>query len=112
MSGGDLDGDVYTCCWDQTICENVKEEEPQKYSKPKFEQTELDSNARLEDLFTFYLENDNLGRICNLMMKIADFKGKQGPRNKVVTELSKLASIAVDFAKHGLCVPQHLIEKL
>lgn len=39
------------------------------------------------------------------MMKVADFKGKDGPRNKVVQRLSALAAIAVDFAKHGLCVP-------
>lgn len=46
------------------------------------------------------------------MMKVADFKGKQGPRDKVVTKLSSLAAIAVDFAKHGLCVPQEEINTL
>jgi len=90
----------------------VQEAEAQKYSKPNFESTQLEKDSPLEDLFTFYLENDNLGMISNLGMRVADFRGKLGPNDHVAKELSKFSAVAVDFAKHGLCVPMAEIKKL
>jgi len=39
-------------------------------------------------------------------LALCDFYGPQGPMHKDCIELSGLQSTAVDFAKHGECVPR------
>lgn len=107
MAGGDLDGDVYFVCWDdQLMGLNLRKEmvkEPAKYEKPKFLTEKPDGDA-LADYFVFYLERDVLGKIANLHLALSDQYGREGPMHEDCIYLSHLASVAVDFAKHGECV--------
>ncbi len=54
----------------------------------------------------FYLERDILGKIANLHLALCDYYGREGPKHEDCLKLSHLASVAVDFAKHGECVSQ------
>ena len=77
--------------------------EPSHYSKPDFVK-EKPNGETLADYFTFFLERDVLGPISNLHLALSDKLGKQGPADPKCIKLAQLASIAVDFAKHGECV--------
>ena len=55
----------------------------------------------IADYFIFYLQNDTLGRICNLHLALSDMMGTDGPKDEDCLKLAHLQSIAVDFAKHG-----------
>jgi RNA-dependent RNA polymerase len=107
MAGGDLDGDVYFVCWDDKLLgkELTKDmvQEPAKYEKPKI-LTEKPDGDSLADYFVFYLERDVLGKIANLHLALSDYYGREGPMHEDCVYLSHLASVAVDFAKHGECV--------
>jgi RNA-dependent RNA polymerase len=107
MAGGDLDGDVYFVCWDDKLLgkELTKDmvQEPAKYVKPKI-LTEKPDGDSLADYFVFYLERDVLGKIANLHLALSAYYGREGPMHEDCVYLSHLASVAVDFAKHGECV--------
>jgi RNA-dependent RNA polymerase len=78
---------------------------PQAYEKPKIIHDKPDGND-LADYFIFYLERDILGKIANLHLALCDHYGREGPKHPDCLKLSHLASVAVDFAKHGECVSQ------
>ena len=107
MAGGDLDGDVYFVCWDDKLLGKhlTKQmvQEPAKYEKPKI-LTEKPDGDSLADYFVVYLERDVLGKIANLHLALSDYYGREGPMHEDCVYLSHLASVAVDFAKHGECV--------
>lgn len=74
MSGGDLDGDVYFVCWDQTIMQHLTPESlypPAKYTKPDII-LEKPAEETIADYFTFYLERDCLGQLANLHLALCD----------------------------------------
>ena len=57
MSGGDLDGDVYFCCWDQELLKHLSPEQmenPGSYEKPNIVLTKPEDES-LAGYFTFYL---------------------------------------------------------
>jgi RNA-dependent RNA polymerase len=118
MAGGDLDGDVYFVCWDKCIMDHLTPEvmqAPVKYSKPTIIH-EKPREETIADYFTFYLERDVLGQLANLHLAYCDLLGRKGPLKDICVRLSGLQAIAVDFAKHGECVPraefQDLLKKL
>lgn len=114
MSGGDLDGDVYWVCWDDSLLQHLKPdmlEPPAKYSKPDIIK-EKPQGDTLPDYFCWYLERDVLGMISNLHLALCDHYGRDGPRHEDCIYLSHLASVAVDFAKHGECVSREKFDKL
>lgn len=63
--------------------------------------TKKPAGNKIEDYICFYLENDCLGQISNLHLVNSDLKGPLDPDS---IYLAGLASVAVDFAKHGECV--------
>lgn len=79
--------------------------DPGNYVKPTTVKTKPDGD-HLADYFTFYLERDCLGKICNLHVALCDLIGREGPKDPDCLTLAHLQSIAVDFAKHGEAVPQ------
>jgi hypothetical protein len=107
MAGGDLDGDVYFVCWDKALLgAHLRKDmvvEPQKYEKPTILKEKPEGNE-ISDFFIWYLERDVLGKIANLHLALCDHYGKDGPKHPDCVLLSHLASVAVDFAKHGECV--------
>jgi RNA-dependent RNA polymerase len=114
MAGGDLDGDVYFVCWDTELLTYFKREnveEAQAYEKPKILHEKPDGDT-LADYFVFYLERDVLGKIANLHLALCDQFGKDGPKQPECIWLSHLASVAVDFAKHGECVSKEMYKDL
>jgi len=114
MAGGDLDGDVYFVCWDKILLSHFKPEmvlDAQAYEKPTIIQEKPDGDS-LADYFVFYLERDVLGKIANLHLALCDQLGREGPKHPDCIFLSHLASVAVDFAKHGQCVSKVEYEHL
>ena len=110
MSGGDLDGDIYLLTWDKDLVP-MHEAEAVDYTpgrKPE-DQYEPVSVAQIAGFFLDYMKNDQLGRIANGHLAIADFATDEfGERvysnNDKCHQLVQLHSTAVDFAKTGIPV--------
>lgn len=106
MSGGDLDGDVYFVTWDKDLLKYItpdKMEQPADYTKNELLKEKPDGD-HIADFITFYLGRDVLGIISNLWVVVADICGQNGPKTDFCRSLAHMASVAVDFAKHGECV--------
>jgi len=107
MSGGDLDGDIYSIIFDDKLVP-LLHAEPMDFTPAT--SPELFRNITIEDIkefFVNYTANDNLGMICNAHVAHADAEGANSDKCK---ELAKSASIAVDFAKTG--VPAKMKQEL
>ena len=85
-------------------------EDPGNYQKPSTVK-EKPERETLADYFIFYLERDNLGKICNLHLALCDQLGRDGPKYPQCLTLAHLSSIAVDFAKHGEPVDSACVNK-
>ncbi|XP_031259889.1 probable RNA-dependent RNA polymerase 1 [Pistacia vera] len=108
-SGSDLDGDIYFVCWDGDLIPR-RMYPPMDYTSapPKI----LDNEVTIEDVeeyFTNYMVNENLGIICNAHSAFADKSPFKAMCWQCI-QLAKLASIAVNFSKTGVPtkIPQHL----
>lgn len=103
LSGGDLDGDIYFCIFDETIrfpCQFGYE--PMTYAAPR--PVTLPYAVRTEDVADFFVEyirNDKLGVIANAHVVYAD-KENDGITSRKCLQLADLHSVAVDFAKTGV----------
>ena len=114
MSGGDLDGDVYFICWDKELINSLSVDQmydPGTYTKPTILK-EKPPTESLPDYFVFYLERDVLGKLANLHLALCDQFGRDGPKEPDCLTLAHLQSIAVDFAKHGECVPKNAFAEM
>ncbi|XP_026436670.1 probable RNA-dependent RNA polymerase 1 [Papaver somniferum] len=105
-SGSDLDGDVYFVSWDPELIPPRQVEAMNYAAAPT---VLLDHDVRTEEVeqfFTDYMINDNLGLIGNTHFAFADFMAESSQ----CKELAKLFSIAVDFPKTGVpaVIPPHL----
>ena len=110
MSGGDLDGDIYLLTWDPALIPD-QEAVAVDYT-PEHVPVETDEGVTVADIVDFqinYMKNDQLGRIANGHLAIAD-SAEDGAGNRVYAdnhkcdELVHLHSTAVDFAKTGVPV--------
>jgi hypothetical protein len=54
----------------------------------------------------------SLVNLLNLHLALCDQLGPKGPLHPKCIELSGLQSIAVDFAKHGECVPREAFAEM
>lgn len=79
MSGGDLDGDVYLCIWDETIVDALpKVDRPAVYKK--FEESiQQKQDGTIVDYMAEYFEKDKLGHLSHLHLALCDMIGKNGP---------------------------------
>lgn len=108
ISGGDLDGDLYFVSWDKRI---IPERErlcpPMSYEAKKPEEfKEKSEDINLKDMLDFfmrYMTFDNLGRIANSHLALADQSPKLAFDDRCL-RLAELHSDAVDFVKTGYCV--------
>ncbi|CDW77053.1 rna-directed rna polymerase [Stylonychia lemnae] len=115
MAGGDLDGDVYFVCWDKMLLDNIDPnniEEPAKYEKPQLITEQPADTSHIADYYIFYLQRDVLGKLANMHLALCDQIGVDGPLRPECEELSAMQAVAVDFAKHGECVPKQNFEHL
>ncbi|CAM9965408.1 unnamed protein product, partial [Ectocarpus fasciculatus] len=121
MSGGDLDGDLYSVVWDQDLLppkrkwvdgpegdrENGFNFPAMGYEPPEKPQTSASSSGKgvdmeeIADFFLKYIQNDNLGRIANAHLVWAD-RSPLGARCDQCLQLAALHSKAVDFPKSGV----------
>ncbi len=102
MSGGDLDGDIFTVIWDDSLIPSSPY--PPMVSENTVREKEKYAKVTLEDLQSFfvdYMKMDNLGRIAILHLVLADV-APGGPMTESCLKLCELASHAVDFAKTGV----------
>ena len=85
--------------------------DPGNYTKPTLIKDKPEGDT-LPDYFVFYLERDVLGKVANLHLALCDQRGRDGPKTPDCLQLAHLQSIAVDFAKHGECVPPNAIKDI
>jgi len=107
LSGGDLDGDLYTIIWDESL---IPERTYPPADYPRQRPLELDrpvTNNDIKDFFIEFMKSDQLGRISNLHVIMADRK-PEGTCDPDCIKLAELASIAVDFSKSGIPVRPNL----
>ncbi|WPG97695.1 RNA-dependent RNA polymerase 1 [Acrodontium crateriforme] len=103
LSGGDLDGDLYNCIFDDRLF-------PKRFSTaadyPRIPAIELNravTSKDMSDFFVTFMETDLLGMICNFHMQLAD-RATNGTSDNDCIKLAGMASTAVDFSKTGIPV--------
>jgi RNA dependent RNA polymerase len=103
LSGGDLDGDIYSVIYDPRLLP-PRVVEPADYPRvaPK-DIGRLVTRKDMTDFFIDFMENDQLGRIALLHMQLADRKDG-GTQHPDCVTLAEMASTAVDFSKTGVGV--------
>ncbi|KAJ9118330.1 hypothetical protein QFC22_004243 [Naganishia vaughanmartiniae] len=98
LGGGDLDGDDYTLIWDKRFL--IKENSPpMDYTPPEPVRVRQVTTVHIRENFVNYLKNDMLGQIANAHLAWTDI---EDPSAYECTELARLHSVAVDFAKTGV----------
>lgn len=103
LSGGDLDGDIYFCIFDERIAFPPNGPYP-PMSYERLKPVELDrdvTTADVSDFFVDYIQNDKLGQIASAHMLHGD-REEDGIFSKRCLELAEMHSVAVDFAKTGI----------
>jgi RNA-dependent RNA polymerase len=85
---GDLDGDTYMVIWDKDIVDGLKENHDPS-DNVKVDGKEIRSDDPIDHIIN-YMQKDNLGQLCNLHMALCDSRGKEGPKDKSMIELSSL----------------------
>lgn len=101
ISGSDLDGDLYFVSYDPRIIPGGRTS-PMEYETTGAV-SQMDRDVTVADIINFlvdYFEHDNLGKIANAHLSIADLS-ELGPNDPKCIELCKLHSDAVDFPKTG-----------
>ncbi|QYT03795.1 RNA-dependent RNA polymerase [Trichoderma simmonsii] len=103
LSGGDLDGDLYSIFWDPFVIPKDYFE-PADY--PRVTPPALDrvvTRDDIADFFVKFMESDILGMIANRHQIFADFKD-EGTVDQECIKLAGLHSTAVDYSKTGIAV--------
>ncbi|KAK9443363.1 RNA-dependent RNA polymerase [Metarhizium brunneum] len=111
LSGGDLDGDLYSVIWDSDAVptRNLK---PAEY--PRISPKPYKRQVRQEDMANFFIDfmkNDVLGIIATRHQMYADLK-PAGTLDPECIRLAEMHSAAVDYSKSGVPVEAHFIPKV
>lgn len=104
LSGGDLDGDIYFCLFDDDLTGSIRNGNFSAMSYTSPEPTLLERKVTTDDVASFFVEyirNDRLAQIANAHLVHSD-KNSSGIRSQACLELAELHSVAVDFAKTGV----------
>ncbi|PTB63748.1 RdRP-domain-containing protein [Trichoderma citrinoviride] len=107
LSGGDLDGDLYSVFWDPYV---IPKQFFEAASYPRVSPPSLDRAVTRDDIADFFvrfMETDILGVIANRHQIIADVK-EEGTVHEQCIKLAELHSTAVDYSKTG--IPVKLLE--
>ncbi|EQC30276.1 hypothetical protein SDRG_12126 [Saprolegnia diclina VS20] len=106
MSGGDMDGDLYFCLWDQRLvpAQDVPPMQPPAASLGIPPPSSAPGIQGIQDHFIRFLAHDNLGMISNMHLAIADNSVHKAYDVRAL-ELAEAHAIAVDFAKSGIEAP-------
>ncbi|KAK5997775.1 putative RNA-dependent RNA polymerase 1-like protein [Cladobotryum mycophilum] len=103
LSGGDLDGDLYSVIWDPEACPQRQfspADYPRVMPEPLSREVTRDDIA---DFFINFMATDVLGLIAIRHQILADIN-EEGTLDPQCTELAELHSTAVDYSKTGIPV--------
>ncbi|KAF7132752.1 hypothetical protein RHSIM_Rhsim09G0088800 [Rhododendron simsii] len=100
-SGSDLDGDMYTVCWDPDLIPPWQIDAMDYSPAPTKEEDHDVTIEEVEEYFTNYIVNDSLGIIDNAHTAFADSEPEKA-MSAACMKLAELHSIAVDFNKTGV----------
>lgn len=103
LSGGDLDGDLYSVIWDQDAMP-ARMFSPADY--PRVTPEPLNRKVNRDDMADFFInfmKTDVLGVIANRHQILADWK-EDGTIDTECVKLAELHSTAVDSSKTGIPV--------
>ena len=111
--GGDLDGDLYFVCWNESLLPRKPNYPPMDY--PAFKKLEQNEPITAADMTRFvvdYIRSDQLGVIDNAHKALADVE-EGGVESKICLHLAELHSLAVDAPKTGKWpnIPTHIMLK-
>jgi RNA-dependent RNA polymerase len=113
MSGGDLDGDIYFVIWNKTLIPN-RAAPPLNYTPPD-PPSEVPGGVvtvdHIVESFLNYMQNDQLGRIANGHLAVADSQAELASHT-ICEDLVMLHSTAVDFPKTGVPVSAQKVTEL
>lgn len=99
--GGDLDGDLYFVCWNESLLPRKPNFPPMDYpALQKKEQAEPITTADMTKFVVDYIRSDQLGVIDNAHKALADVE-EGGVESKICLHLAELHSLAVDAPKTG-----------
>ncbi|OQR94586.1 RNA-dependent RNA polymerase [Achlya hypogyna] len=101
LAGGDLDGDIYFCIWDQSLVPTTYYAPmvaPPAAKPPQATSTSMDVVGKF---FLDYLMNDNLGQIANTHVVLCDLSPK-GACDPTALLFAQAHAVAVDYAKSGV----------
>ncbi|KAH0496216.1 hypothetical protein TgHK011_003588 [Trichoderma gracile] len=110
LSGGDLDGDLYSIFWDPYV---VPKRVYPAASYPRVSPPSLDRAVTRDDIADFFvrfMETDILGMIANRHQAYADIKN-EGTLDEACIKLAALHSTAVDYSKTGIPVTLQQLPK-
>ena len=99
IAGSDLDGDLYFVSWNPGFLPKIENYPSMDYTAEPEKKNESISVEDVIDFFGDYMENENLGVICNAHLANAD---KKGVFHSDCLELAKLSSVSVDYPKTGV----------
>eukprot|EP00761_Pharyngomonas_kirbyi_P012552 gb/GECH01012579.1/.p1 GENE.gb/GECH01012579.1/~~gb/GECH01012579.1/.p1 ORF type:complete len:1132 (+),score=277.72 gb/GECH01012579.1/:1-3396(+) len=105
ISGGDLDGDRFFVCWEESLIQRFKPCDPADFDQEKSKteafsppKNEKEVNNTIRAVLKEHHKNNILGWITNLHSTVSSIKSVQ---NRDAIFLAQMASIAVDSAKNG-----------
>lgn len=103
LSGGDLDGDIYFCIFDERVAFPPNGPfAPMNYESPQPKQIQgAVLTDHIADFFVDYMKNDKLGQIASQHLLHSD-REPDGVFSKRCLKLAEMHSVAVDFAKTGI----------
>ncbi|KAI9825931.1 MAG: hypothetical protein M1819_000450 [Sarea resinae] len=110
LSGGDLDGDLYSIIWDPA-CRPSHCHAPADYPRGGYEDIGRTVERKdMTDFFIKFMETDQLGRIANSHQILADQR-PLGSLDHDCKILAEMHSTAVDFSKTGIPVDMSRMPK-
>lgn len=106
-SGGDLDGDMFSCIWDPKLVPPAhREVEPLDYEELARVASQRGSSASAQNLtiaesVALSMTNTCLGKLARLHLAVSDIE-KDGARSDLAIQLANQQSLAVDYPKTGV----------
>ena len=102
LSGGDLDGDIFSVIWDERLIYVNATKPPMNYEPTKEEPLDRDVNiGDVKDFVIRYMRSNNIGKIATAHLVATD-REDEGIFSFQAGQLASLHSTAVDFAKTGV----------
>ena len=122
IAGGDLDGDLYFVCWNETMIEHLKMkeltpiacDEVKTDASASYDPNWLDkAQQMMVDVVTIQEVQSLLGKLYNSSIKVAT-DSKDFMHDSDAIALGRAFKQALDFGKHGgkIDLPKHLHDRI